>query len=82
MAENKVYIDDNGMIHPDYSVMTKPENKPDEITDKDLTKAYTRWWWANEVPHTFDRMLAPAFLYGMMPILKKLYKDDDMLQLT
>ncbi|WP_183539612.1 PTS system mannose/fructose/sorbose family transporter subunit IID [Lactovum miscens] len=71
-------MDEEGLIHADVSVMTKPENKPDEITNKDLMKSWFRWWWANEVPHTFDRMLAPSFLFGMMPALKKLYKDKIM----
>ncbi|GAB2025077.1 PTS system mannose/fructose/sorbose family transporter subunit IID [Lactovum odontotermitis] len=72
------YMDEEGMIHADVSVMTKPENKPEAITNKDLMKSWFRWWWANEVPHTFDRMLAPSFLFGMMPSLKKLYKDKIM----
>ncbi|MDQ0359881.1 PTS system mannose/fructose/sorbose family transporter subunit IID [Breznakia pachnodae] len=74
----KKYMDEDGMITADVSVMTKPENAPDKITNKDLMKSWFRWWWANEVPHTYDRMLAPSFLFGMMPILKKLYKDDVM----
>lgn len=53
--------------------------KPEKITNRDLLIAWFRWWWANEVPHTFDRMIAPAFLFGQMPILKKLYKTKDQL---
>ncbi|MGX8832938.1 PTS system mannose/fructose/sorbose family transporter subunit IID [Amedibacillus sp. YH-ame10] len=74
----KQYMDEDGTIIADVSVMTKEENKPDPITNKDLLKSWFRWWWANEVPHTFDRMLAPSFLFGMMPSLKKLYKDKIM----
>ncbi|WP_156286323.1 PTS system mannose/fructose/sorbose family transporter subunit IID [Oceanivirga salmonicida] len=51
--------------------------KPDEITQKDVTKSYLRWHFANEIPHTFERYLAPSLLYGMMPVLKKLYKDKE-----
>lgn len=80
MSEDvKKYMDADGTIEADVSVMTKKENAPDPITDKDLMKSWFRWWWANEVPHTFDRMLAPSFLFGMMPSLKKLYKDKVML---
>lgn len=75
----KQYMDEEGNITADNSVMTKPENAPEKITDKDLMKSWFRWWWANEVPHTYDRMLAPSFLFGMMPSLKKLYKDKAML---
>ncbi|MFV0560083.1 MAG: PTS system mannose/fructose/sorbose family transporter subunit IID [Enterococcus sp.] len=50
---------------------------PQDITKKDVTKAYLRWHFANEIPHSFERYLAPSLLYGMMPILNKLYKDED-----
>lgn len=52
-------------------------NKPDEITERDVIKSYLRWYFANEIPHTFERYLAPSLLYGMMPILNKLYKDKE-----
>lgn len=55
-------------------------NAPEEITTKDVTKTYLRWHFANEIPHSFERYLAPSLLYAMMPILKKLYKDDDALK--
>ncbi|MGM0125984.1 PTS system IID component [Enterococcus sp. AZ194] len=53
---------------------------PEEITTKDVTKAYLRWHFANEIPHSFERYLAPSLLYAMMPILKKLYKDEESLK--
>lgn len=53
---------------------------PEEITKKDVTKTYLRWHFANEIPHSFERYLAPSLLYAMMPILKKLYKNDDDLK--
>ena len=53
---------------------------PEEITKKDVTKTYLRWHFANEIPHSFERYLAPSLLYAMMPILKKLYKEDDALK--
>lgn len=59
----------------------KNENlAPEEITKKDVTKAYLRWHFANEIPHSFERYLAPSLLYAMMPILRKLYKNDDDLK--
>lgn len=73
------YLDEDGMIQADPRLMLGEENKPDEITNKDLLKTWFRWWWANEVPHTFDRMVAPAFCFGLMPVLKKLYKNPVML---
>jgi PTS system mannose-specific IID component len=65
--------------------MTNNENvkqagAPEEITAKDVRKSYLRWHFANEIPHSFERYLAPSLLYGMMPILKKLYKDEEKLK--
>lgn len=63
------------------SELAKDKNlAPEEITKKDVTKTYLRWHFANEIPHSFERYLAPSLLYAMMPILKKLYKDDDSLK--
>ena len=67
-------------LEKDTTDVTKLPNYPEQITNKDLMKSWIRWWWANEVPHTFDRMVAPSFLFGLMPILKKLYKDKDDLR--
>lgn len=53
---------------------------PEQITKKDVTKAYLGWHFANEIPHTFERYLAPSLLFGMMPVLRKLYKNDDALK--
>lgn len=61
-------------------VALDPEMQPEEITKKDVRKAYLRWHFANEIPHSFERYLAPSLLWAMMPILRKLYKDDDDLR--
>lgn len=53
---------------------------PEEITKKDATIAYIRWFFANEIPHSISRLLAPSLLWAMMPILRKLYKDDEALK--
>ncbi|MFL0246311.1 PTS system mannose/fructose/sorbose family transporter subunit IID [Candidatus Clostridium stratigraminis] len=53
---------------------------PEEITKGDLTKSWFRWWYANEIPHTYDRMLAPSFLWAITPILRKLYKNKEDLR--
>ena len=73
------YLNSEGMIEADPALMLGDENAPEEITKHDLFKAWFRGWWANEVPHSFDRMIAPAFLFGLMPILQKLYKNKVML---
>ena len=69
------YLDEDGMIHADPRLMLGEANKPDEITKGDVMKVWFRRWWCNEVPHTFDRMIAPSLCFGLMPALKKLYKN-------
>jgi PTS system mannose-specific IID component len=73
------YLNSNGVIEADPALMLGDENAPEKITKHDLLKAWIRGWWANEVPHSFDRMIAPAFLFGLMPVLQKLYKNKVML---
>lgn len=60
--------------------LKKDISAPEQITKKDVTKAYLRWHFANEIPHSFERYLAASLLYALMPILRKLYKDDDALK--
>ena len=73
------YLDEDGQIQADPALMLGEENKPEEITNKDLMKTWLRWWWCNEVPHSFDRMVAPALTFGLIPVLRKLYKNPVML---
>lgn len=65
MSENK-----NLVAHP----------QPEQVTQKDLHKAWFRWWWANEIPHTFDRYIAPSLLFGLMPVLRRVYKNEEDLR--
>jgi PTS system mannose-specific IID component len=63
--------------------MSADKNKnlaPEKITTSDLAKGWFRWWYANEIPHSFDRMIAPSLLWAMTPILRKLYKNQDELR--
>lgn len=56
------------------------DQKPETLTKKDITRTYVRWHFANEIPHSFEKYVAPSLLYAMMPILKKLYKDPEELK--
>ena len=51
-------------------------NGVEELTKKDVTNAYLRWHFVNEIPHSYERYLAPSLLWALMPALKKLYKFD------
>ena len=42
------YLNEDGQIVADPRLMLGEENKPEEITTKDLLKVWFRWWWANE----------------------------------
>lgn len=53
---------------------------PEKLTKKDAIKAYYRWFFANEIPHSNERLLAPSLLWALKPSLRKLYKDDDNLK--
>lgn len=50
---------------------------PEKISKKDVTKAWARVYYADEIPHSFDRYIAASLTWALMPILQKLYKDKD-----
>lgn len=47
------------------------------LTKKDLTKSWWLWWLSVEVSNSFERLQALACCISMIPILRKLYKDED-----
>ena len=49
--------------------------EPEAITKSDVSLAWLRFYFANEIPHSFDKYIAPSLMWALMPILKKLYKD-------
>lgn len=51
--------------------------EPEEITKKDVGLAWLRFYFVNEIPHSFDKYISPSLMWALMPILKKLYKDKD-----
>lgn len=51
--------------------------QPEEITKKDVALAWLRFYFADEIPHCFDKYLAPALTWALMPILQKLYKRKE-----
>lgn len=50
------------------------ENK---ITKKDLWKTWWRYWWAAEMSNSYERLQGIAFCFAMIPIIKKLYPDEE-----
>lgn len=45
------------------------------VTKKDVHTAWFRWYFSNAISHSFSRYLGPAFLWAIMPLMKKLYPD-------
>lgn len=54
--------------------MTEATEK--KITQSDLTRAWWIWTFFNLSAFSMERMQAPAFVYMMSPILKRLYGDN------
>lgn len=51
--------------------------QPEEITKRDVAIAWLRFYFADEIPHCFDKYIAPALTWALMPILQKLYKRKE-----
>ncbi|MGY3751119.1 PTS system mannose/fructose/sorbose family transporter subunit IID [Vagococcus acidifermentans] len=60
-------------------VQTSVDLEPEKVTKKDVGLAWLRFYFVNEIPHSFDKYIAPSLMWALMPILKKLYKDKDEL---
>lgn len=50
------------------------------LDKKDVRKGWIRWYFANAISHSFSRYLGNAFLWAVMPGLRKLYKSDEDLR--
>lgn len=46
------------------------------ITKKDIVKGWAKYYLSAEVGSGFERLTAPAFSFGMDPVLNKLYHDS------
>jgi len=51
-----------------------------KLTKHDITRAFNRWWYANEIPNNHDYLLGPSLLFALIPILKKLYPNQEDLK--
>ncbi|AXY26077.1 PTS fructose transporter subunit IID [Suicoccus acidiformans] len=48
-------------------------NNKTQLTKRDITRTYLRWWWTAEISNSFERMQSLAYAASMGPILEKLY---------
>lgn len=53
----------------------KEENKS-LLSKKDLRKSWLTWLFNNQACYNYERMMGIGFLHSMVPIAKKIYKDD------
>lgn len=54
-------------------------NKPEPLTQKDITKSWFTWYIVTEMSNSFERLQSVAFCASMIPVLKKLYKTKQSL---
>lgn len=47
------------------------------LTRKDCVKGAIRWSLMAVTTFNYDTQLAPAVVFGIGPLLRKIYKDDD-----
>ncbi len=60
--------------------LTVMNNNKEVITKKDLNKISWRYILGSQLNWNYERMMSSGYLYGIMPVLKKLYKDDKELK--
>ena len=51
-----------------------------KITEKDLRRVYRRWLLGGQIGWNYERMQGLCYCYSMMPVLRKLYKDEEDLK--
>ncbi|GAX47139.1 PTS system mannose/fructose/sorbose family transporter subunit IID [Pseudolactococcus reticulitermitis] len=52
----------------------------EEITKKDLNKMSWRYILGSQLNWNYERMMSSGYLYAILPVLKKLYKNDSELK--
>lgn len=55
--------------------MSDKEKKP-LLSNKDIKRSWLIWLFNNQSNYNYERMMGTGFLHSMVPIAKKLYKDD------
>lgn len=47
----------------------------EKITEQDIRRSSKRWIMASQITWNYEKMMGIGYLYAMLPILRKLYKD-------
>lgn len=51
-----------------------------KLTKREINQISRRWLMASQVTWNYEKMMAPGYLYAMLPLLRKLYKDPEQLK--
>ncbi|MEG1003639.1 PTS system mannose/fructose/sorbose family transporter subunit IID [Clostridium sp.] len=53
------------------------KDKNGKLSKKDIIKSWIRWYMFAQSNYNYERMQATAFAHSMLPIIKKVYEDED-----
>lgn len=52
----------------------------EKLTKSDLRKVNFRWLLGSQIAWNYERMMSTGYIFAMLPVLRKIYKDDDELR--
>jgi len=52
------------------------KKETNKLTDKEVRRSWITWLFNNQANYNYERMMGTGFMHSMVPIAKKLYKDD------
>ncbi|MGL4572806.1 MAG: PTS system mannose/fructose/sorbose family transporter subunit IID [Clostridium sp.] len=53
------------------------KEKCGKLSKKDIIKSWIRWYMFAQSNYNYERMQATAFAHSMLPVIKKVYKDEN-----
>ena len=53
------------------------KEKRGKLSKKDIIKSWIRWYMFAQSNYNYERMQATAFAHSMLPVIKKVYKDEN-----
>ena len=51
-----------------------------QLTDQDIKRVSKRWIMASQITWNYEKMMAIGYLYAILPVLRKLYKEKEYLK--
>lgn len=62
------------------NLKTNYEETPAAVTKKELRTVAWRWILGSQITWNYERMMGVGYLWAMLPILRKFYKNPDELK--